>query len=96
MNDRRTLDERLLSGSIGEEIFALAAEIYPICRSITGDGVRKTLQAIRSQSISRSMRSRPGPQSSTGSSRASGIFAMRISRTSEARRSSTSLGQICT
>jgi aminopeptidase-like protein len=34
MNDRRTLDERLLSGSIGEEIFALAAEIYPICRSI--------------------------------------------------------------
>ncbi len=28
---------------IGEEIFALAAEIYPICRSITGDGVRTTL-----------------------------------------------------
>ncbi|MDJ1157090.1 DUF4910 domain-containing protein [Chelatococcus sp. SYSU_G07232] len=28
---------------IGEEIFALAAEIYPICRSITGDGVRETL-----------------------------------------------------
>src|SRR6516225_672907 len=48
MNDQRTLDERLLSGSIGEEIFAFAAEIYPICRSITGDGVRKTLQAIRS------------------------------------------------
>jgi len=48
MNDQRTLDERLLSGSIGEEVFAFAAEIYPICRSITGDGVRKTLQAIRS------------------------------------------------
>jgi aminopeptidase-like protein len=28
---------------IGEEIFALAAKIYPICRSITGDGVRRTL-----------------------------------------------------
>lgn len=31
---------------IGEEIFALAAEIYPICRSITGDGVRRTLSHI--------------------------------------------------
>jgi aminopeptidase-like protein len=29
--------------AIGAEIFALAAEIYPICRSITGDGVRRTL-----------------------------------------------------
>jgi aminopeptidase-like protein len=31
---------------IGEEIFALAAEIYPICRSITGDGVRATLSHL--------------------------------------------------
>ncbi len=31
---------------IGEEIFALAAKIYPICRSITGDGVRQTLREI--------------------------------------------------
>jgi aminopeptidase-like protein len=29
--------------SIGEEIYALAAEIFPICRSITGAGVRQTL-----------------------------------------------------
>lgn len=28
---------------IGDEIYALAAAIYPICRSITGDGVRETL-----------------------------------------------------
>ena len=35
---------RLLDNSrIGEEIFALATEIYPICRSITGEGVRRTL-----------------------------------------------------
>ena len=31
---------------IGEELFALAAKIYPICRSITGDGVRQTLREI--------------------------------------------------
>jgi aminopeptidase-like protein len=29
--------------AIGDEIYALAAELYPICRSITGDGVRQTL-----------------------------------------------------
>jgi aminopeptidase-like protein len=31
---------------IGEAIYALAAEIYPICRSITGDGVRATLRTL--------------------------------------------------
>ena len=31
---------------IGEDIFALAAKLYPICRSITGDGVRKTLDYL--------------------------------------------------
>jgi aminopeptidase-like protein len=31
---------------IGEQIFALAAEIFPICRSITGDGVRSTLRHL--------------------------------------------------
>jgi aminopeptidase-like protein len=31
---------------IGADIFALAAKIYPICRSITGDGVRDTLREI--------------------------------------------------
>lgn len=38
--------EQLISENIGEEIFAFAAEIYPICRSITGRGVRETLRAI--------------------------------------------------
>jgi aminopeptidase-like protein len=32
---------------IGQEIYALAAEIYPICRSITGKGVRDTLSFLR-------------------------------------------------
>lgn len=31
----------------GQEIFDLAAEIYPICRSITGNGVRETLRFLR-------------------------------------------------
>ena len=31
---------------IGEEIHALAAEIFPICRSITGDGVRQTIDVL--------------------------------------------------
>ncbi len=30
----------------GSAIFALAAELYPICRSITGDGVRETLAVL--------------------------------------------------
>jgi aminopeptidase-like protein len=32
---------------IGEQIYALAAEIYPICRSIAGPGVRETLSILR-------------------------------------------------
>ena len=31
------------SAGIGRDIYALAARLYPICRSITGDGVRQTL-----------------------------------------------------
>jgi aminopeptidase-like protein len=31
---------------LGQEIFALVAEIYPICRSITGNGVRQTLSFL--------------------------------------------------
>lgn len=34
------------AGNIGDEIYALAADLYPICRSITGDGVRETLSLL--------------------------------------------------
>src|SRR5690242_9691011 len=33
--------------SKGEQMHALMAELYPICRSITGDGVRETLTILK-------------------------------------------------
>src|SRR5208283_3156675 len=33
--------------SLGEELHRFAAELYPICRSITGDGIRRTLALIQ-------------------------------------------------
>jgi aminopeptidase-like protein len=38
--------ERVNLPEIGEELHRFAAELYPICRSITGDGIRKTLSLI--------------------------------------------------
>jgi aminopeptidase-like protein len=46
MDAKESLRRQLVTENIGEEIFTLAAEIYPVCRSITGDGVRQTLHAI--------------------------------------------------
>lgn len=46
MDPKGQLGEKLLTESIGEDIFALAAKLYPICRSITGNGVRSTLGEI--------------------------------------------------
>jgi aminopeptidase-like protein len=43
---RESLSRQLAAEDIGQEIFALAAKIYPICRSITGNGVRDTLREI--------------------------------------------------
>ena len=46
MNLQGSFRERLATKDIGEEIFELAAKIFPICRSITGNGVRDTLRAL--------------------------------------------------
>jgi aminopeptidase-like protein len=35
--------------ALGREMHALVSELYPICRSITGDGLRKTLQILQRQ-----------------------------------------------
>src|SRR4029077_20727334 len=34
---------------IGRELHRFAAELYPICRSITGDGIRQTLALIQAR-----------------------------------------------
>src|SRR5271163_3855113 len=33
--------------SLGQSMHALIAELYPICRSITGDGIRETLRRLQ-------------------------------------------------
>ena len=38
--------EQSPSMSVGDEIHALAARLFPICRSITGEGVRRTLDVL--------------------------------------------------
>src|SRR5277367_5428737 len=48
MEHQRDLGEQLIAQGVGEEIFALAARIFPIYRSITGNGVRQTLSEIGS------------------------------------------------
>lgn len=35
------------TSSVGEKMYKLVEELYPICRSITGNGVRKTLEIIK-------------------------------------------------
>lgn len=42
---KNILDDLLQSGS-GDEMFEFVRELYPICRSISGDGVRETLRRI--------------------------------------------------
>jgi aminopeptidase-like protein len=43
------IDARLLreAGALGREAHALMERLYPLCRSLTGDGVRRTLQFLQ-------------------------------------------------
>ena len=34
-------------GSAGREMYSLAADLFPICRSMTGPGVRETLRRLQ-------------------------------------------------
>ena len=53
-------------------MFALCERLFPIRRSLTGDGVRETLAILAEQSRSRCARCPRAPRSSTGRFRASG------------------------
>jgi aminopeptidase-like protein len=44
----KEFEQRDLPGT-GEELHRFAAELYPICRSITGDGIRQTLASIQNR-----------------------------------------------
>ena len=46
MQHERNFGEEFATDDIGKSIYALAAKLYPICRSITGNGVRETLREI--------------------------------------------------
>jgi aminopeptidase-like protein len=45
--DKFTIKQSVLTNSAGEKMYALAAEMFPICRSITGNGVRQSLDIIK-------------------------------------------------
>jgi aminopeptidase-like protein len=47
-----TIDElrdRLDEDALGQALYACVADLYPLCRSITGDGVRETLRRLQRQ-----------------------------------------------
>src|SRR6266498_1625292 len=44
-----SLRSMLESSSLGDEIYSLIRELYPICSSITGEGFRETLARIRKE-----------------------------------------------
>lgn len=46
MSAMADIDLDLTFPTIGEDIYGLAAELFPICRSITGNGVRETLKVL--------------------------------------------------
>jgi aminopeptidase-like protein len=39
--------ENIVPGEVGEEMFEFISRVYPICRSITGNGFRETLRIIQ-------------------------------------------------
>ena len=48
-NDLASLRSTLGSSSLGDDIHSFIRELYPICRSITGEGLRETLGRIRKE-----------------------------------------------
>src|ERR1700692_4394694 len=48
-SDLTELRARLDLSTIGQEILGLIRELYPICRSITGNGFRQTLARLKKE-----------------------------------------------
>lgn len=46
MNLLLDISDQLITPNIGPDIYEFAAKIFPVCRSITGNGVRETLREI--------------------------------------------------
>jgi len=46
-HSKDTVDLIAPGGSIGEQMYSYVSEMFPICRSITGNGVRQTLKIIQ-------------------------------------------------
>src|SRR5262245_59084247 len=42
-----TFKQRVHTEEIGQEMYKLIADLYPICRSITGNGLRATLNLLK-------------------------------------------------
>ena len=49
MSDRRTNDiaGNRDASAVGTELHAILSDLYPICRSITGDGLRESLRRLQ-------------------------------------------------
>ena len=47
--DLKHLREKIEPSAIGDDMYGLISELYPICRSITGDGVRETLRILKTR-----------------------------------------------
>ena len=78
---------------MGELLHARMTELYPLPRSLTGDGVRASLALLGTSSTSSATRFPPAPRPSTGRSTTSGTSATRRSPTHGRRGSSTSRAQ---
>src|SRR5678815_4544948 len=49
VGDLADLRSRLRIAHAGDALYGLVERMYPICRSITGDGVRETLSIVKEQ-----------------------------------------------
>ena len=83
-------EEAVSRGRVGDELFALVRHLQPIPRSLTGDGVRATLEAVSRIAPLRQVEVPTGTVVLDWEIPASGTCARRISRTLPDAASSTS------